>query len=334
MRARQILKLAIAPFWLPAATTLVFVVVFGRLPTIKRSVLSSLGEERLPRAGEAVPVAQEVIPNNLLAMAAVFVFAWLGAVPLTAGIYRLHEHSRVLAYVCAALLAPLTVVALIGALDWPAEFRGFLSFSVIIVRLPPGTWSSELGFSLLNLPGMLLALPSEAPGLAHYAYRFAVMALPVALPAWAALTIIASVQSVHSNSEQSTAEKRVLRAAVLSCWLPSVTVAYVLTSDVLSYAEFSNTSWFVVTLVLPTWLAAIPLTVAVYHIYGRSRALAGACAVVLGILTVFLTPAGGLVGAFGVVICGIVGSIPAWIVLGVISYRQRSRITTTPSLVS
>lgn len=326
--------LVIGPLWLPLVATLVFVVVDGRLPTLRRTVLSPLGEERLPRAGAAVPVAQEVIPNELLAMLAVFVFAWLGAVPLTVGVYRLHERSRILAYVCAAMFAPLTVAVLIGALDWPVEFRAFLSFSVVLFRFPPGTWWSEFGFFVLNLPANLLAVSSEAPGLAQYAYRFAVRALPVALPVWATLTIAASGQIVRGHSEQATAEKRVLRAAVFSCWLPLVILVYVLISNALSFVEISNTSWFVVTLVLPTWLAAVPLTVAVYQIYGRSRALAVACAAVLGTLTVFLTSAGGLVGAFGVVVCGIAGSIPAWILVAMLEYRQRSRITTTPVEVS
>ena len=55
----------------------------------------------------------ERMPPAMIAMVfgTLFVFTWPAAIPLTVAVRRLHARSREAAYVCAAVLGPLTAAA-------------------------------------------------------------------------------------------------------------------------------------------------------------------------------------------------------------------------------
>ena len=80
----------------------------------------------------------------------------------------------------------------------------------------------------------------------------------------------------------------------------------------------------IVPLFLFTWPAGIPLTLAVRRLYPRSRTAAYGCAAVLGPLTTAAATVGGLLGPIAVWIYAAVLSLPAWLVLWVLSRRQRT----------
>ena len=79
----------------------------------------------------------------------------------------------------------------------------------------------------------------------------------------------------------------------------------------------------IVPLFLFTWPAGIPLTLAVRRLYPRSQAAAYGCAAVLGPLTTLAATVGGLLGPIAVWIYAAVLSLPAWLVLWVLSSRRR-----------
>lgn len=79
----------------------------------------------------------------------------------------------------------------------------------------------------------------------------------------------------------------------------------------------------IVTLLVFAWPAGIPLTAAVRRLHPRSRAAAGGCAAVLGPLTVYAATMGGLLGPFAVWIYGAVLSLPAWLLLWLLTSRGR-----------
>ena len=79
------------------------------------------------------------------------------------------------------------------------------------------------------------------------------------------------------------------------------------------------------SMVLFTWIAAIPLTTALTMLYRRARLAAYVCGAVLGPITVFGALIGGLFGPIGIVAYPLVFSAPAWIALGVTALVQRGR---------
>lgn len=96
---RRRLRLLILPLWLPLAILVVSLIRFA---------IPSSGEEA---AG---------IPNAVATIAFMVVFGWIAAIPLTLAVTYLHRRVRALAYVCAIVLAPLTVYgAVIGGLFGP-----------------------------------------------------------------------------------------------------------------------------------------------------------------------------------------------------------------------
>ena len=79
----------------------------------------------------------------------------------------------------------------------------------------------------------------------------------------------------------------------------------------------------IVPLFVFAWPAGIPLTAAVRRLYPRSRLAAYGCAAVLGPLTTLAATVGGLLGPIAVWIYAAVLSLPAWLVLWVLSSRRR-----------
>ena len=82
----------------------------------------------------------------------------------------------------------------------------------------------------------------------------------------------------------------------------------------------------IVPLFVFTWPAGIPLTAAVRRLYPHSRAAAYGCAAVLGPLTTAAATVGGLLGPIAVWIYAAFLSLPAWLVLWVLSRRQRTTV--------
>ena len=93
---RRVGRRLVLPLWLPLAILVVAAIRFATL---------SPGEEASGMPSAAVMIALMVL------------FAWIAAIPLTLAVTYLHRRVRVVAYVCGAVLAPLTVYgAVIGGL--------------------------------------------------------------------------------------------------------------------------------------------------------------------------------------------------------------------------
>ena len=96
---RQVLRLLVLPLWLPLVILVVSAIRFATL---------------IP--GEEVGG----MPNAVAMIGLMVLFAWIAAIPLTLAVTFLHRRVRVLAYVCGAVLVPLTVYgAVIGGLFGP-----------------------------------------------------------------------------------------------------------------------------------------------------------------------------------------------------------------------
>jgi len=106
---RRLPQLLVFPLWLPLAILVVSAIRFATL---------SPGEEVWGLASAAAMIALMVL------------FAWIAAFPLTLAVTFLHRRVRVLAYVCAAVLAPLTVYgAVIGGLFGPI---GIVAYPLVL----------------------------------------------------------------------------------------------------------------------------------------------------------------------------------------------------------
>ena len=96
---RRVGRLLVLPLWLPLAILVVTAIRFATLSPVD-------GASGMPNA--AVMIALMVL------------FAWIAAIPLTLAVAFLHRRVRVVAYVCGAVLVPLTVYgAVIGGLFGP-----------------------------------------------------------------------------------------------------------------------------------------------------------------------------------------------------------------------
>ena len=135
--------------------------------------------------------------------------------------------------------------------------------------------------------------------------------------------------------QQSTI-RRVLRLLVLSLWLPLV----ILVVTAIRFATLSpgeeaggipNAVAMIALMVLFTWIAALPLTLAVTFLHRRVRVLAYVCGAVLVPLTVYGAVIGGLFGPVGIVLYPLVLSLPAWIALGIAAFIQRNRSSMRPA---
>ena len=135
---------------------------------------------------------------------------------------------------------------------------------------------------------------------------------------------------------QLSTVRRVLRFLVLPLWLPLAILA-------VSVIRFGGlpvdgggggvlfVGAMVGSMVLFTWIAAIPLTVALTLLYRRARILAYVCGAVLGPIAVFGALIGGLFGPIGIVAYALVFSAPAWIALGITALVQRGRTSVRPA---
>lgn len=98
-KIRRLARRLALPLWLPLAILVVSAIRFATIAP-----------------GEEV----SGLPNAVAMIALMVVFAWIAAIPLTLAVTFLHRRVRVLAYVCGAVLAPLTVYgAVIGGLFGP-----------------------------------------------------------------------------------------------------------------------------------------------------------------------------------------------------------------------
>ena len=116
-----------------------------------------------------------------------------------------------------------------------------------------------------------------------------------------------------------------IRIVIFSLWLPVlvivVTAARFGLDDFNRSAEWSS----FIKLFAWAWPAAIPLTLAVGLLHRRSRILAYGCALVLGIASIFTAIFGGLFGPAGVIGFTVFASLPAWLILGSLTFSQRAR---------
>ena len=93
---RRVGRRLVLPLWLPLAILVVAAIRFATLAP----------------GGEA-----SGMPSAAVMIALMVLFAWIAAIPLTLAVTYLHRRVRVVAYVCGAVLAPLTVYgAVIGGL--------------------------------------------------------------------------------------------------------------------------------------------------------------------------------------------------------------------------
>lgn len=135
---------------------------------------------------------------------------------------------------------------------------------------------------------------------------------------------------------QSSTVGRVIRLLVVCLWLPLAILA-------LSVIRFGGlpidgglggplaVAAMAGYMVLFTWIAAIPLTVALALVYRRARLPAYVCGAVLGPITVYGALIGGLFGPIGIVAYPLVFSAPAWIALGITALIQRRRTDVQPA---
>ena len=96
---RRVGRRLVLPLWLPLAILVVTAIRFATL---------SPGE------------GASGMPNAAAMIALMVLFAWIAAIPLTLAVTYLHRRVRVLAYVCGAVLVPLTVYgAVVGGVFGP-----------------------------------------------------------------------------------------------------------------------------------------------------------------------------------------------------------------------
>ena len=135
---------------------------------------------------------------------------------------------------------------------------------------------------------------------------------------------------------QSSTVRRVFRFLVLPLWLP---LAILLVSALrfgglptdAGVSGALSAGAMVGSMVLFTWIAAMPLTAALTLLHRRARILAYVCGAVLGPITVFGALIGGLFGPIGIVAYPLVFSAPAWIALGITALIQRGRTDARPA---
>jgi hypothetical protein len=127
-----------------------------------------------------------------------------------------------------------------------------------------------------------------------------------------------------------------LRLILIPFWLPlAIVVVSVLRFGGLpSDAEFGgmpNAVLMIGSMVAFTWVAALPLTLAVTFLHRRVRVLAYLFGALLAPITVFAAVLGGLFGPIGIVAYPLVLSAPAWIALAITAQIQRGRTGARPA---
>ena len=127
---------------------------------------------------------------------------------------------------------------------------------------------------------------------------------------------------------QRSTVRRAAQLLVLPLWLPLA----ILLVSVLRFGGLpSDAGASIGSMVVFTWIAALPLTLALAFLHRRTRALAYGLGAVLAPITVFGALIGGLFGPIGIVAYPLVFSAPAWIALGVTALVQRGRPNARPA---
>lgn len=115
------------------------------------------------------------------------------------------------------------------------------------------------------------------------------------------------------------------RTLLLSLWLPLAVAAQAFLRFGVGAMPGPSMPGSMMAAILPlfvfTWPAGIPLTVAVRRLHPLSQAAAYGCAAVLGPLTAYAATVGGLLGPVAVWIYAAILSLPAWLVLWMLSSR-------------
>ena len=134
----------------------------------------------------------------------------------------------------------------------------------------------------------------------------------------------------------SSKSRRVIRLLAICLWLPLA----ILVLSVIRFGGLPTDAGLggplavgamVGSMVLFTWIAAMPLTAALALLHRRSRIVAYVCGAVLAPITVFGALIGGLFGPIGIVAYALVFSAPAWIALGITALIQRNRTNVRPA---
>ena len=122
----------------------------------------------------------------------------------------------------------------------------------------------------------------------------------------------------------------------LPLWLPLAILALsVIRFGGLPFAAgaggMPNAGAMIGSMVAFTWIAALPLTLALTFLHRRGRVLAYVCGALLAPITVFAALLGGMFGPVGIVAYPLVFSAPAWIALGITALIQRRRTNMRPA---
>ena len=135
---------------------------------------------------------------------------------------------------------------------------------------------------------------------------------------------------------QRSTVRRVIRLLVLPLWLPLaiLVVSVIRFGGLPTDAEVGgmpNAGVMIGSMVLFTWIAALPLTLAVTFLNRRVRVLAYVFGAILAPITVYGALISGLLGPIGIVAYALVFSAPAWIALGITAHVQRGRTNVRPA---
>ncbi len=119
-----------------------------------------------------------------------------------------------------------------------------------------------------------------------------------------------------------------MKTFLISIWLP-VTVILISTSRIFLADGFQDPRLGpllgvenISLLLIMTWPCGVPLTIAIRKMLRRSRIAAYILAVILVPISGFFVLIGGLFGPFGIAAYALAASVPAWVVLGIITWVQ------------
>ena len=223
-----------------------------------------------------------------------------------------------MACVYAAILGLLTVAVLGGLLARP--FPVSIGFAVITLRLLPDP--SMYGGIQEVVLGLQNAVASLADGPRIWFYTLA-----VSVPAWTVLVIAARFPFRWDIPVTWAAVLRVLGLIAAPLWLSLALL--VLTFTHLGGPQSEPAVMSIIQLLAPVyvfaWLAAHPLSLGIYLLHGRSRALAYVLGVILGALTIALAPVWSPAGALGVMLFATFVALPAWLVLTAFALLKRNQ---------
>ena len=169
--------------------------------------------------------------------------------------------------------------------------------------------------------GLQNAVASLADGLRIWLY-----ALVCSVPAWTALVRVPRLPIGWDNPVTWAAAFQVLRLVAVPLWLPLALLA--LTFTHLSDPQTGPTGLSVIGILAPiyvfAWLAAHPLSLGIYLLYRRSRALAFVFGATLGVVTIALAPAWSPAGPLGDMLFATVVALPAWLALVITAFFKRN----------